>query len=109
VELTFCLHIGAAACFARTGQHGCGKRVQLEMGDEGGKVKLAEQVTFGGIDRLCDFLCLIRISPQLLHLTHEQLVVAMRAAIGEDVGRVVLQQAPEILGEDLHSVRVDKL
>jgi len=81
---------------------------------EGGQVEVAERLALTGAYRLGDLCRLLCVFAQLLHLRDEDLVAAVGVGIAagggaKHVRRVVLHQAAEVLGEDLHAVRVDQL
>ena len=78
------------------------------MRDKGREVKVTEQVALTRAYRLGDLVRLLGLLAQLLHLRHEDLVAAIGVSIAgpctEHMGRVVLHQAPKVLGKHLHAV-----
>lgn len=51
--------------------------VELEVGDKGGEIEVAEEVALVGAQRLGHLIGLLRVLAQLLHLGDEDLVAAI--------------------------------
>lgn len=83
------------------------------MVHEGGKVEVTEHVALVAVNRLGYPRWLLGVVPQLLHLGDEHLIIAIGLGAPctalENLGSILLYQAPHVLGEDLHTVRVNKL
>lgn len=83
------------------------------MLEEGGQVKVFEEISIRALNRIGNPARLIGVLRDLAELAHEQRIVARildrLADAREDLGSVADQQSAKILGKNFHAVGVDQL
>ena len=112
---TFGLEVGLFGdIFDGQCKRGANNGVEAEVIHKSRNVKVLEELTVIRIQRLGNFVCLVCLCRQLLHLIHEKLISAARCisttcCAGEDCGGIALQQSPEVLHKDFHTVSINQL